>query len=277
MTNNQRTPGAKDVPFQYSTKTPGFLIVLIDQSGSMESPWGSSELLRKDGAAKYVNEMLDRIVRDSQLEKTMRPRIWVAVCGYAFRSDGAANAFRVLEEGWPADLGLTTEWITPEADGGTPMSYAFAGARQYLEKYFSNPSRAQKFANSPPPIIVNVTDGEANEFENGQWEDLSAEVARIWDMNTPQGLQPLVFHVHISNAYAGAVGPRLSLAFPSSADHLDEFGKQLFKISSLLPDSWVRRLNRELEQPVEDGAVGLITNAGPKDLMKILTVASRGT
>ena len=269
MQRRPANPG--DVPTEYSTTKPGLLLVLIDQSTSMNEKWGGTGMSRKDGAAEHVNRMINRILNDSQNGNVYKDRIWMAICGYSL-FDEVGNAFRVLKEGWPSAFSNQTGWVVPVANGRTPMTLAFQGARQYLEAFFDDSERWDQFKQSTPPIILNVTDGEANEFDDDDWQSLSDEVERIWRLKTPQSFSPLVFHVHLSGTGGDHQSRRMAL--PTEPAGLDRFGQNLFRLASQVPDSWVRSSSMQ-ERPISAGAVGLITNASPADLMDILTVVSR--
>lgn len=266
---------AADVPSNLTTARPGMLLVLIDQSTSMGRCWGNTEQLRKDLAAAYVNKMIKKVLNDSAKDGTHARRIWVAVFGYSNQRHDPTyeRAFRLLADGWPEAFADRADgWIQPEADGDTLMALAFQGARQYIQQFFaSDPARCERFRDSAPTVILNVTDGEANEFRAGQGRSLEQEVKRVWDITLPNGLAPLVFHAHISS------GEGRCVVFPPDDSELDAFGKELFKLASEIPHSWVDDAGEMISTPVARGAVGLVINAGPDELLKFLTLSSRSS
>jgi len=242
----------------------------------MKDRWSAADPRPKaDVSAEHVNKLIGRVLDVCIVGKRFKRRIYTAVLGYSSDSANHNDECRILAAGWPDELGQKSgSWIQPEASGGTPMVSALGGARKFLELLFEDPSLHAMFAHSIPPVILNITDGEAEELNDpirrraGEWSLVMREADQIWNMDTPQGLQPLLFHIHISGD-----SPQ-KICFPRVPDLLNDWGKNLFSIASPVPDSWVANARGQFDPPISPGAVGLVLNAEPKELFNFLSFAS---
>jgi uncharacterized protein YegL len=267
--NNPAGPKQADYlnfPATCNTGRPGMLIILLDQSESMgQKTWGKQGKTRIEAAAEQVNTLINAILHDTQNGDLYRERIWIAVFQYS--SSATGPDVRKICDGWPKAFSNRTEWIDTKAAGGTPMVTAFEEAREYIQKRFSNPSFRNRFAFSPPPVVLNITDGEAGDgFKEVYFEHLMKEVLRIRQIETPQGFGPIVFHVHITDAV------NRSNFLPASREGLDSFGRKLFQMADQIPDAWVDQIPPAYRP--EKGAVGLVTNGNPEDLGRFLFLSS---
>ena len=66
---------------QWSSATPGLLIVLNDRSGSMLNPYADGES-RTVVATKAVNRMINTLIQKNHDGKKAKDRCYVAVIGY---------------------------------------------------------------------------------------------------------------------------------------------------------------------------------------------------
>jgi len=135
-----------------SRANPSSFLFLIDQSGSMEDPFGSgdSNKRKKDGVADAINRLLQNLVIKCAKQEGVRDYYHIGVVGYgatmgpAFGgalsrkelvpiSEVAVNPTRVEERTKNIDDGaggLVDQqvkfpiWFEPVANGGTPMCQA---------------------------------------------------------------------------------------------------------------------------------------------------------
>lgn len=246
-----------------STRYPGCLIVLIDQSASMAQPIaGNPGLSRAAALAQAVDllldELVDRCVKDESLP--VMPWCDVAVLGYGghgvrsmLAGDGFVSTAKLDELGAPtgADatgprLQATRRWITPLADGNTPMAEAVARAHDLAARWIGG------HPDSFPPVVLNITDGQANTG------DPAAHAARLTALGTRDG-GVLLFNLHLSGDTSAMV------EFPSAPPQLgDPFATHLFGMSSVIPDPMV-----ETSQfPLSPGARGFVFNGGATSLTR---------
>ena len=66
---------------QWSSATPGLLIFLIDQSGSMTLPYEGGET-RSQFASKALNRMIDNIIQTNFNGDAPKNRCYISVIGY---------------------------------------------------------------------------------------------------------------------------------------------------------------------------------------------------
>src|SRR5579863_1015427 len=221
----------------WSASRPGCLILLLDQSGSMSDPFGYAQAgagRRKcDMVATVLNGFLNElIVTNTVAQKdrstTVRPRADVAVIGYqgAFvgpvlggalsgqtfvsLADLQTNPLTIDRRNKKEidDFGMEVEipvqfpiWVNPAADGGTPMCKALQQASQLAYQW------SISHADSYPPVIINVSDGMAND---GDPVDAARQISEI---STNDG-QALLFNVHVTDINSAPV------AYPASEAEL---------------------------------------------------------
>jgi hypothetical protein len=225
---------------QLSSSKPGLIIIMIDQSGSMSDSYANST--KAEFAALAVNRVIGEIIRACTLGDEIRDRCYVAAIGYGASvnvlfldkvsnlaknfntttvkkkvSDNAGGLVEVDE--------VIRVFVNPTKSGGTPMAQAFQQAYKGVEKFVSNNP------NSFPPIVINVTDGEPDNFDT-----TATEAKKLAQLKTTDG-NVIVMNAHISTASAGKVElPNNNSSFSS-----DKFADFLFNISTVLPDTLANR------------------------------------
>ena len=148
--------------------------------------------------------------------------------------------------------------LRAHAEYGTPMCRAFGVASEALEKWIG------EHPDSFPPIIINVSDGAASD---GNPEE---QVKKIMELQTNDG-NALIFNVHLSGVAAMAV------QYPDREDSLpkdDEYAAQMFRISSILPES-SRNQAQILDLPVTNDSRGYVFNADVTALVQFLDIGTR--
>ena len=278
----------------WSAARPGCLILLLDRSGSMADPFGGSEQAGKgkrkcDMVATVLNGFLNELIVTNTIPQkdgstTVRPRADVAVIGYAGSSVGPIlegalegrtlvtlpelqmypltieqrNRKEMDETGQVYEIPVQFPiWVKPVAEGGTPMCAALRQAYNLAEQW------AMSHYDSYPPVIINVTDGIANDG------DPTNEAGKLSNISTNDG-QALLFNVHITDISSAPV------AYPASEGELpnDRYAKKLFSMSSLVPETSRMQLQSLLGRPVFPGARGLIFNGDAASVRQMFVFAS---
>jgi len=271
---------------EISRLNPGVFLFLIDQSGSMDDPFGGAAGKKKsEGLADAVNRLLQNLIIKCTKSDGVRDYFEVGVIAYG-PGGTAKSAFIGALEGEflvpiskiadnPARIEereRTTEdgagglikhpvkfpvWFDPVAENGTPMCYALEIAYQVLSSW------TKTHVSSFPPVVINITDGEATDGN-------PLEPARaLQNLATNDG-QLLLFNCHISSTQAP------SILFPSTQEELprDEFASLLFAMSSILPP-------KMREAAVAEGFQlgpqprGFAFNADLVDLIRFLDIGTR--
>ena len=158
---------------------------------------------KAERATQAVNRVIEEIVIACRSGETIRDRCHVSVIGYGDRVhcvvDGQVSEFaqprlgvkkvkKLIPDGAGDTIEIESEipiWIEPEADNGTPMHTAFEQATEIVENWISDEP------DSFPPIVINITDGEASH------PDLTADNARsIMNLQTTDGAAPCIQSSH---------------------------------------------------------------------------------
>lgn len=274
-------PGTYKQEISATKSLPGCLIVLLDQSGSMAEQFGADKRSKAVAAARAVNTALESLVDQCTKGESVRDYFHTGVIGY-----GTNTAVELLGGGsGPAGLLTASEletkaqieeieteeddgtgklkvvkqskWFDPVCAGGTPMDEALKMAGEKLKAWVG------KYPNSFPPIVLNITDGEANVPEAAE-----AAAQELQKVSTSDG-DTLLFNCHISATGAAAV------EYPTSDVGLpDDHAKWLFRISSDIPDSLVSNAQASGLSVVTAGSRGFVYNATAGKLVKFLRIGT---
>ncbi len=233
---------------QWSSATPGLLVILIDQSGSMLYPMEApnNNETRTTFATKAVNRVIDTIIQKNFDGKAPKNRCFISVIGYNHKVKNLAagylknldeNPLRVdkvkqkISDGAGGILEIDKSmpiWVDPiTEDGATNMKGAFEMAKEIIEKWIADKPQ------NPAPVIINISDGVP--YFNGLDLDICKEqtievVNQIKSIDTEDG------KVQIFNAM---IGNGTKTRFPSSKTEIStEEGKFLYEISTEIPESY---------------------------------------
>lgn len=267
---------------------PGYLVILIDQSYSMSEAFGGvTGGSKAQACADAVNRILREIGLASVRDGVVIDRCDMSVIGYGKSGDVVSNAFggelssqSVVSVGElvkkclrienrkvriPDGVGGYDEvedelpvWIEANAGGGTPMAEAFEKAYKLIEKWIQNHQA------SFPPIVINITDGIAND-QSG----VKHAVSKLTQLSTNDG-STLIFNAHISVREASQI------EFPSSSHQLpngDTYAQFLYDISSVLPPM-MRQNALDQEYKLHEGAKGFVYNAGIETMVHFLDIGT---
>jgi hypothetical protein len=270
---------------EISRTNPSCFVFLIDQSGSMVEPIAGSDGKRKcDSVADAINRLLHNLIIKCARGEGVRNFYDVCVIGYGAQvgpafagplagrdlvplSDIAKSPARVDERTKKIDDGAGGEiiqkvkfpmWFEPTAKGTTPMGAALDLAHHLLAGWVGR----HQF--SYPPIVINISDGEATDF--GPVPQAEA----LTSLATSDG-NVLLLNCHISSQ---SVAP---IIFPDSdADLPDEFARTLYQVSSVLPES-LRNLARNENFVLGPTARGFAFNADLVELIRFLDIGTRAS
>lgn len=230
---------------QWSSATPGLLIIMIDQSGSMLNPYQGSET-RTEFASKAVNRVIDTIIQKNFDGKAPKNRCFIAVIGYnhnvkcitsGYLKEIDANPIKIetVKQKVPDGAGGIIEidkkmpiWVEPiTEDGATNMRDAFEMAKEIITKWISDKP------DSPAPVIINISDGVPY-FEGKDpvvcMQETIQVVNQIKAINTTDG------KVQIFNAM---IGDGEKAEFPvSKAEVSGSEAEFLYDISTEVPESY---------------------------------------
>lgn len=270
---------------EISRKNPGCFIFLLDQSGSMEDPFGGSgERKKSDELTTIINKLIHNLSIRCAKGDSIYDYFHVAVIGYgqdtvvksAFNgplagkdlipiSELANSPLRIEDRVKKTDDGAgglveqTVKfplWFEARHAGGTPMSAAFKMAADMVQRWVAEHPKG--FA----PIVINITDGESTDG------DPIPDAKTLCSLGTEDGAA-LLFNIHLSSAAGNPI------ELPASDEGLpDKFAKQLYEMSSALTPFMVSRA-KELGLPAAEGARGFVFNAQPTQVIQFLDIGTR--
>jgi len=286
------------VPYsaEISRTAPAAVLLLLDRSASMQDPFGGAEE-QGDAApskarvlADSVNRLIQNLVLRCAKEDGVRDYFAVGVIGYGDRVEsllrladqdderGVSGTDELIPISYLAERPLRIEerlrrvpdgagglveqrtrfpvWFDPEARNGTPMCQALDHATRLVRTWVAQHPR------SFPPIVVNVTDGEATDGDPVRFAQ------RLREYGTEDG-ETLLLNVHLSSSTEPAI------EFPDTIEGLpDEHARQLFRMSSELP--FAMRAAAEAEgYAVGLDTRGFVFNADPVALIRFLEIGTR--
>ncbi|MHC4853775.1 MAG: vWA domain-containing protein [Planctomycetota bacterium] len=258
---------------------------MIDQSRSMkdEISAGGTTQQKATGVADTINRWLQELSLKCAKSEGIGDYYHVGVIGYGKKvgpafvgqiagrdlvpiSEIAENPGRVEERvrKIPDGQGGFTEqpvnvpiWFDPVANGGTPMCGAANEAYRVLQDWLPN------HADSYPPVVIHITDGEATDGDPQQ------RVRCLRDLSTSDG-ETMLFNIHLSaNPNATPV------IFPDSADNLpDEYSRMLFESASLLTDK-MHAIAKEHRIPTTKNSRAFVLNADMVLLVQAIDIGTR--
>ena len=274
---------------QITRQEPTCFLLLIDQSESMLDPFGVAHIqkTKAEGAADAVNRVLENLLlRCTKGPNDIRDYFYVSVIGYGPGVFPALNVPDQDPNGLPKlvpmsglpDLVLKLDvrrkqqldgaggiitieepfpiYVEPVAANGTPMCQALQLAYEVLEGWVA------EHPTSFPPTVINITDGEASDGS----PLIAAQALR--GLGTADG-NTLFFNCHLS------ANPAPAIVFADSDQYLvDDFARQLFLMSSTLPESFQQAAAGQGYR-VNARSRGFAFNADLLDLIKFLDVGTR--
>ncbi len=266
-------------------------VLLIDCSGSMsEDIRFRGELCTKaEAVATITNELIYELIERARRSDIVRNYYDLALVGYGGDDEICSllgdhtPCFISIDQLAQRDVpiqrrsiairrpdGSTTlrslsspQWITPRAAGNTPMLEAFRTARDLMHSWASIPAHAESF----PPILFNITDGE---MTDGSPEELRSVAEEIRAVGTTDGTA-LLFNIHIT-----ADDRSQTLLLPSIDEPLphDRNIELLYTISSEMPANF-NALISDLKGPLSRPPFRAMSyNASAAELLTILDIGT---
>ena len=275
--------------------TPGCVITLIDESGSMAGEFGLDSRLKSEVVARTINTFIYNLVGHCTKGEDIIDYLHFSAIGY-----GRGGAYDLLGEGTaPGGLMFMSEindkaeyeevekddgtgnimkvhlpkWFNPVNEGGTPMTDAYEMAEKKLYEW------TKHYPDSLPPVVLNITDGAPN------YKDKAEEAAKsIKNISTSDG-NVLIYCCHISGESGEPIKyPKILKTYEEELKetsgkietdpHLpNEAAQLLFRMSSEIPHSMLAYAKKS-NLPVSEGSRGFIYNSDSADLIKFLRIGT---
>lgn len=271
---------------QWSSATPGYIIFLIDQSGSMSESYAEGKN-RAEFTSLVINRTINELINTNMDGEKVKDRVFISMIGYGgsdslsvddirsdYLSSFADNPLRIekikkkISDGGGGLIEIEEQmpiFIEPTANGLTPMTDAFIFAKELIEGWL------QKKPDNPAPIIINISDGlpyigGTVEEEMKRAINISQEIMSI---NSSDG-SPLVFNSHIGDA-----GDAKYSFEEDEVEIKDQQAKFLFNISSKVPESYKEAAVKQ-DFKVKSESRGFVSNADPEMFIKFINFGSSG-
>ncbi|MBO5748895.1 MAG: VWA domain-containing protein [Muribaculaceae bacterium] len=271
---------------QWSSATPGLLIFLVDQSGSMLQTYKDTNDTRTIFATRVVNRVINDIITKNFNGTQPKDRCFIAAIGYSVGareecsgylsqlynspkrfenvkksiSDGAGGLV-VIDKNMPI-------WVEPtEKDGWTDMAQAFRMAKEIIESWINDKP------DSPAPVIINISDGIPfyGRKDSSECAHETAEIAKeIMNINTSDG-NVLIFNAEIGDS-------KTQIILPNSINDVKVGGQGaefLYEISSEIPEGYkTAAIKNGLDSFLKDGSRGAVFAADAEYLIKLIDFGS---
>lgn len=277
----------------FTRANPGLIILMVDQSKSMEDPWSGGKTLAEHTATsinRCITEMGLRFNDGTSIKESAN----IVIIGYGGVKDSWEA--QILRNGSIADLcndpsipeqhlkqkisdgagGIIEididqkEFVTPTAVWGTPMASAFQLAHSIIKGWVERDTQGRDSSKDPVPMIINISDGEPTDSE----EDVRKFAQEILSTACPDGF-PLIFNIHLS-AKGG-----IEVCLPKDDSQLptnDKMSKLLFDISSTLPESMVQAAHEAGFPTAEVGDKTFMSNVTEVEkFIQFLNFGTKGT
>lgn len=264
-------------------------VLAIDCSGSMneEITFGRRRMTKAAAVAATANRLLFELTERARRSDGIRDYYDIALIGYGgsgirplmgdrlgFQSlpqiaalgqqPAATQSEYRLPDGSAAllDEVPVPVWLKPQAEGETPMYEALLTVRDLLAEWTSRPEHADSF----PPVVFNITDGEASDCDDSELRDVCAQIRSL---HTDDG-SVLLLNIHIASG-SGAQ----AILFPTAdeASYGNRYAALLYDCSSVMPaafDAAIRDLRGGGVAPFR----GMSYNASMQELLAILNIGS---
>lgn len=269
---------------------PTAFVFLIDHSGSMEEKmtFGTSIMTKADAVAMVTNMLIRELINRCRREEGVLDYFHIAAIGYS-----ANEATMLLGKGdnftKPSELAnrkcrkrsftrerimpdgrqlITNDelkyWIEPKAEGSTPMRSALERALLLTGRWCKRAANAQSY----PPTIFNITDGEASD---GDHELLTSVAEQIKSLRTEDG-NALLININLSCGEGNG-----TVLFPCTPDELPQsrYTRMLYEMSSVMPEQYNESIVAIKGHDAAPPFRGMSFNTSVADMINMLNVGSR--
>lgn len=270
---------------QWSTKTPGLLVFLVDQSHSMGEKYPENGT-KAEFAATVINRSISNLIEGCANGAMPKNKARIAIIGYGGKggdsvellrdgmlTDYASNPIRikkVFQKEPDVDRGLVEieryvpVYLEAVSRGCTAMGDAYHMAFDIVSQFIAdNPA-------CPAPNLINVSDGSpwTYEREHKELEYAEAEAKRIMSLECADG-SPLVFNDHIGTGSPQYICPGPDVVVRGRQPNY------LSRTSSIIPYTY-RVAASKLGLVLVDNARGFVSNASPEVFTALIQLGSSG-
>lgn len=267
---------------QWSSATPGYLIILLDQSGSMTQDYDNTGMTRSEVASLAVDKVIDNIIQKNFAGEAPKNRCFISVIGYnhnvqelcsGWLSELDANPLRYdtqnmrIPDGNGGFVSVKVSrpvWVEPiTTDGSTNMYGAFVEAKKKVTNWMA------AHTDYPAPVIINISDGtpyyDGEEVEECMQETVGV-AQEIMRLSNSDG-NVLIFNAQIDTSNGKVVFPA------DRTSVLQREAQFLFDITSEVPESYKTAAAKN-GLPLKEHSRGCIFGANAGQLSQLIDFGS---
>jgi len=256
-----------------SREKPGLIVMILDDSGSMTDNLPGTSDPKYQWVERYcgiiLNELLNRSSEVKGNGVVIKPRYYLHVIKYGSQTRLWGQPGMDIQSAVEQFTNSGNSFDLRGQQGGTDAKTAFVEAHDYLKQAVAS----ERFANSFPPMLFHLTDGESQ-------SDARPVADQIRQLQTSDG------NVLLVNAY---IGTQTSLNYQDPDDfpgYIDEAeagpspdNTRLFDMSSPAPDCIEMNLKAENIFPQLRSGAHLFFDVRTKEMLKhvIQVIGSMGS
>lgn len=266
------------------------IVIAIDQSSSMSGRMATNDwkLSKAEAVSMAAGKLIDELLLRSRRDNGYRHYYDIALVGYSEDSVYSllgeeleffpittlalrrvprslyTLSYLTLNKGVVPLCEEVSMWVEPRAQGSTPMCKMISRVTRLVEEWCAKEENRDSF----PPIVFNITDGEASDSD---YDRLRSAAARLRNTGTIDG-NTLFVNVHISSDLRHA-----PMAFPTPLEipHEIRYARLLMEMSSVMPAQFNPYIQSCRMRVAEPPYLAMSYNSSLPELIALLNIGSR--
>ena len=269
---------------QWSSATPGLLIILVDKSGSMMLKYKNEPVSRTEFATRVINRVINDIIKKNFNGKEPKNRCFISVISYCAEVKEECSGFLTDLYKSPKRIETVTKkvsdgagslvdkivkmpiWVEPtDTDTWTDMRGAFVMAKKLVESWMADKP------DNPAPVIINISDGVPyydHKSNSVCVEETKAVANEIMNISNSDG-NVLIFNAEIGDTSKEIINP----FDDNDVKNGGQGAEFLYEISSVIPEGYIDAAHKN-ELPVKPNSRGCVFSADAVSLIKLIDFGS---
>lgn len=264
-------------------------ILALDRSGSMQESvrFGKKVMSKAEAVSIIANALITELIDRCRRTDSLRNYYDVAVVGYSndniemlLGRDGMlsiddlsrisprrrtlSDEEQLSEQNSAIFQHSLDEWFSPHAEGNTPMYEAMLRVRDLAKEWCEKSENRQSF----PPVVINITDGEASDCDDNELRDICEQIKRI---ATDDG-NVLLINIHIST---DSTLPAIIFPMAEELTGAGRYSRLLAECSSIMPSAFDSAICEMKGRGATPPFFGMGYNASIIELLSMVNIGSR--
>lgn len=264
-------------------------ILALDRSGSMQESvrFGKKVMSKAEAVSIIANALITELIDRCRRTDSLRNYYDVAVVGYSndniemlLGRDGMlsiddlsrisprrrtlSDEEQLSEQNSAIFQHSLDEWFSPHAEGNTPMYEAMLRVRDLAKEWCEKSENRQSF----PPVVINITDGEASDCDDNELRDICEQIKRI---ATDDG-NVLLINIHIST---DSTLPAIIFPMAEELTGAGRYSRLLAECSSVMPSAFDSAICEMKGRGATPPFFGMGYNASIIELLSMVNIGSR--